>query len=190
MDSCIYEKWYDQYVDSMFSYGMAMTHCADRDLVMDAIHDVFLHLYEVAGKIDTPGNPKFYLLRALKNRIISSKRKEVPMLSLDDGADYDFSIKVDALAMIVDKEERQAYEAQVERLLGLLTGKQREVIYLHFMQELSYDEIGEMLHITAHSVQKMVYRAIGRMHEAALFPMLVFIIARSSLQASLPTVTG
>ena len=33
-------------------------------------------------------------------------------------------------------------------MLQCLTARQREAIYLRYMQELSYEEIAEMLHIT------------------------------------------
>ena len=60
-----FDKWYEQYVDELFSYGMAFG--MEKEYVLDVIHDVFLHLYESVNKIEMPDNPKFYLLRSLKN---------------------------------------------------------------------------------------------------------------------------
>lgn len=167
------DKWYEQYVDELFSYGIAFG--MEKDTVLDVIHDVFLYLYESADKIEMPENPKFYLLRSVKNRIITFKQKYANLISLEDDMEYDFQIKVDALSVIEDEEERIAYEEQVEHLFSLLTNKQREVIYLHFMQELSYQEIADMLHITPKSVRKIVYRALERMQEGVAPLWLVFI---------------
>lgn len=158
-----YDHWYEAYADEMFSYGMAFG--IGKETVLDAIHDVFLHLYEKGNKADTITNVKFYLLSSLKNRIISLKRKEIPFENIDDSSEYEFLIKVDGLELIEDKEERDLYTGQIEYLLSLLTSKQREVIYLHFMQELSYEEIAQMLDITTKSVRKLTYRAIERMQE-------------------------
>ena len=56
-----FDKWYEQYVDELFSYGMAFG--MEKEYMLDVIHDVFLHLYESVNKIEMPDNPKFYLLR-------------------------------------------------------------------------------------------------------------------------------
>ena len=159
-----FDKWYEQYVDELFSYGMAFG--MEKEYMLDVIHDVFLHLYESVNKIEMPDNPKFYLLRSLKNRIISSKQKNFNLLSLDDNMEYE--------------EERLAYEEQLDNLFRLLTNKQREVVYLHFMQELSYQEVAEILHITPKSVRKIIYRALERMQGGVAPLWLVFIFLAES----------
>ena len=47
-----FDKWYEQYVDELFSYGMAFG--MEKEYVLDVIHDVFLHLYESVNKIEMP----------------------------------------------------------------------------------------------------------------------------------------
>ena len=173
-----FDKWYEQYVDELFSYGMAFG--MEKEYVLDVIHDVFLHLYESVNKIEMPDNPKFYLLRSLKNRMRSSKQKNFNLLRIDDNMEYEFQIKVDALALLEDEEERLAYEEQLDNLFRLLTNKQREVVYLHFMQELSYQEVAEILHITPKSVRKIIYRALERMQGGVAPLWLVFIFLAES----------
>lgn len=58
------ENWYEQYIDELFAYGMAF--CMNRETVLDAIQDLFLHLYEIENKLESPANVKFYLLNSLK----------------------------------------------------------------------------------------------------------------------------
>lgn len=164
-------KWYEQYADELFAYGMAFG--MEKAFILDAIHDIFLRLYESADRLEMPENPKFYLLRALKNKIVSHRRSPLHWLSLDDSADYAFRIHVDACALIEDEEERRKYEKQVENLLALLTDKQREVVYLHFMEELSYQEIAALLHVTPKSIRKTIYRALERMQKEKM-PFILF----------------
>lgn len=104
----VVDKWYEQYVDELFSYGIAFG--MEKETVLDVIHDVFLYLYESADKTELPDNPKFYLLRSVKNRIITFKQKNAALISLEDDMEYDFQIKADALSLIEDEEERIAYE--------------------------------------------------------------------------------
>lgn len=107
------DKWYENYIDELFAYGIAFG--VEKDFVLDAIHDLFLHLFESADKIEILGSPKSYLFSALKNKIITSLRKQANWLSLDEEVEYDFKIEVDAEALMEDEEERRNYEKEVEK---------------------------------------------------------------------------
>ena len=151
------DKWYENYIDELFAYGIAFG--VEKDFVLDAIHDLFLHLFESADKIEILGSPKSYLFSALKNKIITSLRKQANWLSLEE-------------------EERRNYEKEVESLLNLLTNKQREVIYLRFIKALSIQEISEILNITPKSVRKMIYRAIERMQQGKIELLFLLMFLR------------
>lgn len=160
------DQWYDLYIDELFAFGMAFGQ--EKDFVLDAIHDLFLHLLESADKIEILGSSKSYLFCALKNKIITSCRNRTDWCRLDEEYDYDFKIEVNAGTLMEDEEERISYEQELENLLKLLTNKQREVIYLRFIQGLSVQEISEILNITPKSVRRMTYRAIERMQQSRL----------------------
>lgn len=160
------DKWYENYIDELFAYGIAFG--VEKDFVLDAIHDLFLHLFESADKIEILGSPKSYLFSALKNKIITSLRKQANWLSLDEEVE----------ALMEDEEERRNYEKEVESLLNLLTNKQREVIYLRFIKALSIQEISEILNITPKSVRKMIYRAIERMQQGKIELLFLLMFLR------------
>ena len=164
------DKWYENYIDELFAYGIAFG--VEKDFVLDAIHDLFLHLFESADKIEILGSPKSYLFSALKNKIITSFRKQANWLSLEE------EVEVDAEALMEDEEERRNYEKEVESLLNLLTNKQREVIYLRFIKALSIQEISEILNITPKSVRKMIYRAIERMQQGKIELLFLLMFLR------------
>ena len=166
------DKWYENYIDELFAYGIAFG--VEKDFVLDAIHDLFLHLFESADKIEILGSP----FSALKNKIITSLRKQANWLSLDEEVEYNFKIEVDAEALMEDEEERRNYEKEVESLLNLLTNKQREVIYLRFIKALSIQEISEILNITPKSVRKMIYRAIERMQQGKIELLFLLMFLR------------
>lgn len=170
------DKWYEEYIDELFAYGIAFG--MGKDFVLDAIHDLFLHLFESADKIKITGSPKSYLLGALKNRIISSLRKQTNWSSLNEEVEYDFKIEVDAETLMENEEERKHYEKEVEDLLNLLTSKQREVIYLRFTKSLSIQEISDILDITPKSVRKMIYRAIERMQQGKIELLLLLMVLK------------
>lgn len=158
-----YKVLYEKYIDQMYSYGRALG--VDEDTLYDLIHDVFLHFFDHQNEISEGEHEKNYLLRCLKNRFISQKRKEVGCEELIETEDYFFQISVSGLDRIEEEEERKELTEQIENMLQCLTGRQREAIYLRYMQELEYDEIAVLLGLTTKGSRKLIYRAINRIRE-------------------------
>lgn len=173
-----YKNIYESYVNELFSYGTALG--IEKGLLQDIIHDVFLHLFEHQNLISEHENLKYYLFRCLKNRLIDIKRKEVTFESIDEADDQAFSIKVTGLELIEEEEERINVSSQIEQMLQSLTGRQREAVYLRFMQELEYDEIAVLLDITPKGARKLIYRAIDHMRElyGPAQVLLILLLAR------------
>lgn len=157
-----YRVLYERYVNQMYSYGMALG--VEEDTLHDLIHDVFLHLFEHQNEIQEGENEKYYLLRCLKNRLISVQRKKIDFEELPATDHYPFLMTVSGLE-IEEEEERLEVSSLIENMMQCLTGRQREAIYLRYMQELEYDEIAVLLGLTTKSTRKLVYRALDHIRE-------------------------
>jgi len=163
------------YAGEMYSYGMSFN--INKETVLDAIHDVFLHLIEYKNIIDMQGNAKYYLLISLRNRLFSIKRKEISVDSIDDTGNFKFSLIVSKLGDIVeDENDKEELISQIETILDKLTSRQREVIYLRYMQSLSYEEIAKILQITPKATRKLNYRALAQIKELYGDKMLILIL--------------
>ena len=145
-------KWlYETYENDLFSYGIAFG--ISKELLEDAIHDVFLHLYE--------------------NRIRTIKKKEMNTEFLEEGSDnYSFLIEVNGFELIDEEKERAAMQKQLKKMLDSLTDRQREAVYLRYTQGLSYEEIGKLMGIQPKAAQKLVYRAIEQMRK--IQPQIIY----------------
>ena len=182
-------KWlYETYENDLFSYGIAFG--ISKELLEDAIHDVFLHLYEREHKLWESQNMKFYLLNCLKNRIRTIKKKEMNTEFLEEGSDnYSFLIEVNGFELIDEEKESQndskktwelsdeekeraAMQKQLKKMLDSLTDRQREAVYLRYTQGLSYEEIGKLMGIQPKAAQKLVYRAIEQMRK--IQPQIIY----------------
>lgn len=171
-NSISYHELYNMYAGEMYAYGMAFN--VGKEVVLDAIHDVFLHIIERENEVVSQANPKFYLLVSLRNRLFAMKRKEIIFESIDDAENSPFSILVSG-PEDVEEEERNELISQIEAILNELTSRQREVIYLRYMQNLSYEEIAQLFQITPKAVRKLTYRALDRIKELYGGPIYVFI---------------
>lgn len=158
-----YKILYEKYLDQMYSYGMAFG--VEENTLYDLIHDVFLHLYEHQNEMGEGKYEKYYLFRCLKNRILYHKKQEVNIETLEDINNIPFVIVTSGLDIIEEKEERIEMTRQINDMMKCLTDRQREALYLRFMQELEYDEIAVILGLTLKGTRKLIYRAIERIRE-------------------------
>lgn len=150
---------YSSYVNDLYAYGKALGIL--REDLQDIIHDVFLHIMDHYAELNICDKQmKFYLLRCLKNKVVSNARKTMEIYGIENLNEYDFPIHVTGLDLLINKEERTKLMNRIEKMLQCLTARQREAIYLRYMQELSYEEIAEMLHITEKGSRKLVSRAM------------------------------
>lgn len=166
---------YKTYVNELYSYGIAFG--TDRAVLQDIIHDIFLHFVENKSSLKNITNVKFYLIRALKNRLISAERSIKHFDDIDDldeATGYSFSLKVTSVDLLIEKEDRAHLTKRVDELLLCLTNRQREAIYLRYIQELSYEEIGVLLGMTPKASRKLVSRALIRIRENN-FSVLLFL---------------
>lgn len=165
----ILSSLYDRYANTLYNYGLGLGF--SQDTCMDAIHDVFCKLALNESRIEKligEGREKFYLFCCLKNRLIDISRREDRMDQLDPqggGKSSGFEISIEE--SITDEEERKNLKAKVEELMSELSPSQKEAVYLRYMQQMSYEEIAQLLNITPESVRKNVFRAINKMRLAA-----------------------
>lgn len=159
-DNTAFGTIYNKYANQLLSYGIGLGF--DRDTVKDAVQDVFYQVYTSRESWVYIKSLKSYLLKSLKNRLINLYKSKGDVIDLEQD-NQNFSVKVTVLDELIDNEDRLHVQLEVEKYLNCLTSRQREAVYLRFIQELEYEEIGEMLDMTPHGARKLVSRAVIRM---------------------------
>ena len=167
---------YDRYSNELMAYGMGWG--IERETLKDAIQDVFCKLYFNRKSFEEAGNLKFYLIRSLKNRILDIQKSRVDTVDI---ANFDFCITPTVLDHLIADEERIAIERQIQSYLNILTDRQREAVYLRFIEEMEYEHIAEILDMTAPAVRKLVHRAIARIRNEDLPALLLLYISLSQV---------
>lgn len=157
---------YSLYVKDLFTYAVYLGF--DEHLIMDAIHDVFYKISLEKNRLAEVENVKFYLFRALKNRLLDlhrSSQEHVSLASVESGAEMPFAIRVTVEDNLIDTEEQHLIKRQIENMLNSLTHRQREIIYLRYVQEYDYQQIAQLLNITVHGCRKLVSKAMQSLRE-------------------------
>jgi len=168
---------YNKYVNTLLPYGISLGF--NREILKDAIQDVFIKLYSNRQQLKEVKNFKFYLFRSFKNRLLDIQKGTVDTNELDPH-EMRFSIKTTVLDDLIEEEDRTLIQNKINQLLGCLTNRQREAIFLRFIHEMDYEEVGKLLSMTPQASRKLVSRAIGRIREKNLMAYLAIFISAYS----------
>lgn len=162
-DDQAYSWIYTHYIQVLYNYGLQIT--PDSEIVKDCIQDVFVKIYKAKKKLTVPQNPKVYLMIALKNNIYNTFNQERLQKN------YAFSLyqteeKLTVKNEFIDQEARHEEMNNIKRMMKILTPRQREVIYYRFIEELSYDDICQIMGLNYQSAYNLLQRSLQKIREA------------------------
>jgi RNA polymerase sigma factor (sigma-70 family) len=150
---------YKRYVQRLFNYGMHATN--NRELVLDCIQELFGRLWAGKNQLADVQAVNFYLFksfrRLLLSRLAQQRKNALQFLQHDDGAFAMLSSFEDAIIL----QEATAQQAEgLKKAIGTLTKRQREVIFLRFFNELSYNDVAAVMEMNVESVYNIMNKAI------------------------------
>ena len=150
-------RMYDQYILLLYRYGHKLT--TDRSLVEDCIQDVFAELWKRRDRISPTTSVKFYLFRALRQKIVRQRKYQSRRLAEDA-----IAVSHESLATADPSFTEDQLQA-LRQALAHLSPRQKEAIYLKFYNRLSNDEIAAVMEIDKRTVYNLVSQALGRMQQ-------------------------
>ena len=159
-DDDAYASLYEEYVQDLYQYGLCFT--SDTELVKDCIQDLFVYLYANRSHLEISCQVKTYLLVSLKHNICRSLLR---------------SQKYDSIDQFIEDESLHNETHQVQKMLSVLTPRQKEIMYYRFVQELPMEDICRLMDLNYQSAQNLIQRSLKKIREACgdLFLFLCFI---------------
>ena len=148
---------YNFYVNDLLSYGVSLGF--DEETCRDAIHDLFCKILIDKKKLLNVNNLTSYLFRAVRNYLFNILKKNCK-ISNSFSENIPFSVDISTLESLINREDTEKLKQTVENLLNELTTRQREVIYLRYMQEMDYEDIAMLMGINCNSARRLVHRGI------------------------------
>lgn len=170
-DDKAYTELYNLYIDDLFAFGMHFT--PDRESVKDCIQEVFITLYKERSKQREVSNIKCYLFTSLKNELFDLFKKSIEYYQIET-IEPVFNVDFSAEDLLIKAETDRNNVAKVKELLQMLSPKQNEAIYYRYVERMSYDEIGELMHMNNQSVRNLVHRSIQKVRE--IIPKYIYIL--------------
>lgn len=144
-----------------------------KESVEDVLQEVFIKLYQNLNDFDDQYSFSSWIYRITHNVLISHLRKmdqKHVLVSIDN--DDSARKLVDSLPADVDLEEefeRKDLVVNLEKALGKIPDKYREVLVLYYFEEKSYKEICDILRRSLGSVSVLMNRAKAKLKTELMF---------------------
>ena len=176
-----FTKLYDKYCKSLTDYGLRFTN--DVDTVRDCLHDLFVSLWSRRQQLAIHSSLKSYLVKAVRTSVVqkTSRNSKVRSLNESSDEDYNFHLVLTPEQHYVSVENNNELYQNIQQLLTRLSPLQKEVIYLRYYQDLSFDEIAEQLNTTVNACYKLMNRAMVELRKTApkALPLLLWLLTAS-----------
>lgn len=153
---------YGDHYTSLYHYGIKF--CKDQDLVKDLIQELFIELIDSGSKLSPTDNIRFYLLRALRNKLVKQlSEKSKFSASVQEVSDFDLIESIENQLIVCEAEDQ--LRSRIISAIKRLSAKQQEIIYLRFYCDLSYTEIAGVFDVNIQTGRNLMNRAISSLKE-------------------------
>jgi len=147
---------YDREYEALMSYARGMT--SVQDLQEDAIHDVFVYIWNKRDKLADVDNIRPYLLVSLRHSILAllKKRKFTELKPADESfLEYEDS----AEDRLIELEFQAELKGRLNEAFKQLSSRQKEAMYLRFFEMMAYEDICNAMSINYQSVRNLISAA-------------------------------
>ena len=121
---------------------------------------------------------KAYLLKSLKYKLLKTFRRNgrsvpfsqeaIPLVS----GGFEWSHETFLIAQM----ESESKKEQVLAAMARLSNRQKEIIYLKYYQNLSYEEVSEIMNINYQAARNLLYQAIKSLKNILLHSLEVLVV--------------
>jgi RNA polymerase sigma factor (sigma-70 family) len=166
-------------------YDYALKLLQDAQLAEDAVQELFVKVWVKRAAIGPLQKVKPYFFTALRRQVLNHLRnrrsRELRIGSLPR-PDIEFSPE----EIVIRDEEYATLQGKIAAVLNELPKRQKEVIYLHYFEEMDYTQIAEVMGIHYQSVLNLTQKALNKLRSADLLTVLVALAALHVATKSLP----
>ena len=151
-----------KYYTALYNYGARFT--SDDALIKDCIQEVFISLWQRRENAASILSPRYYLLRAVKNKVLKSLHQHtIKTGSFEPGEAYDFLQELSVETLIIDKQLSEEQSMVLRKTMSQLSKRQHELIYLKFYQHLDHAQIAGLMNLSRQSVYNLLHETIQKL---------------------------
>ncbi len=147
---------YRQHFRPLFGYGMKVH--ASETIVQDAIHDVFVSIWQGRGGLSVTDSIRYYLLSSLKRRILQHLGRQLELH--DDPADFADTPSASPEEELIGRQSDLQRRERLAGVMAQLPPRQQEVLYLRYYQGLDTQETAGIMSLSVNSAYVLLSKAL------------------------------
>ena len=171
-DTDAFRHIHQELFQGLFNYSLKVLQ--DSALAGDAVQELFIKIWMKRATIGELRKVKPYFFTALRRQILNQLRN-LRLRDLKIGSmphpDIDFSPE----EIVIRKEEYGSLQDKIVELLNALPERQKEVIYLHYFENMDYTQIAEVMGIRYQSVLNLTQKALQKLRSANLLTVFLLL---------------
>lgn len=165
---------YTRHADGLQAYGMML--CRDPDKVQDALHDLFVYLWQHRERIALPASGKAYLLVSLRRRLFDKGPATLRHLEPVEESDASQHLtSEDPETTWILRESDEELQVRLKTAMQELSDRQREILHLKYVEQLDYEAIGQAMDLNYQSARNLVNRALMALRRIMQGPGVIFL---------------
>ena len=162
-DAQAFERIYQQYIGLLTNYGLRIE--ADQDRVKDAIHDLFVDLWNHRSTLGNTDSIQYYLMKAFRRQLVSKLRADRRRAGEERyGASHEWFTFSHELTLMKAEVARET-QVRLQQELNKLSSRQKEVLFLRYYSGFTPEEIAQILGINAQSVYNLMHRGLSSLRQ-------------------------
>ena len=169
-DRNAFQQIYAEHAESLLKYAYRFSR--NDQLTEDCLQDLFIYLWDNKASIGETNNIRAYLLISYRRRILKVLKQEQKQVSSEESEIHFQMLSEDNPLTLDDNKEEQ--RQLIRQTMDKLSGRQKEIVYLKYYQQLDYEEICEVMGISYQSARNLLLRTLKSMRDI-LSIMLIFI---------------
>lgn len=155
------ELLFKRYLRPLYGYTAGIV---GRDNADDVVQETFVRVWRHMHSFDTQRVFKTWIYRIAHNAALDLLKKKKPTAFSeldrpDDSASFEEGIEdeTEPISILLDRKDAAEH---LRKALDALPPKQRTVLSLHYLEEMTFSEIGEMLDEPLDTVKSRARRAL------------------------------
>ncbi|MGK7395294.1 MAG: RNA polymerase sigma factor [Candidatus Cyclobacteriaceae bacterium M3_2C_046] len=165
-DQKSFDLLYEMYFPRLYQYGMHLTE--NKDAVKDCIQALFIKFWSKRHQLKKIASIKNYFYKSFRNNLLKDVQGGPSLVQLDEYLieNYQHTTEKSLEEVFIHQQQQHEVQKLLKQAFSNLTTRQREAIFLRFYEDMSYQDIAQLMSFKDPKYARtLIYRAIESLRE-------------------------